>query len=151
MSNNLEYNESQIQVLEGLEAVRKKTGYVYRQHLIKRLASLVYEIVDNSVDEALANRCNSIEVIIHKDNSISVLDDGYGIPVGIHPQKGIPAVTVVLPFSTQEESSAVVATRCPEDFTVLVHPLLTHFRSGWKLPYIRTRRSITRDMNAARS
>ncbi len=95
MSEKLEYNENQIQILEGLEAVRKRPGMYIGSTSSRGLHHLVYEIVDNSVDEALADRCNKIEVIIHKDNSISVMDNGYGIPVGIHPTKGIPAVTVV--------------------------------------------------------
>jgi len=95
MSNNLEYNEASIQVLEGLEAVRKRPGMYIGSTSSRGLHHLVYEIVDNSVDEALAGRCSKIEVKIHKDNSISVLDNGYGIPVGINPQKQIPSVTVV--------------------------------------------------------
>ncbi len=89
------YNEDSIQVLEGLEAVRKRPGMYIGTVSVRGLHHLVYEIVDNSVDEALAGYCNEIQIILNKDNTATVIDNGRGIPIGIHHKMGIPTVEVV--------------------------------------------------------
>ena len=95
LQNNQEYGADQIQILEGLEAVRKRPGMYIGSTSARGLHHLVYEIVDNSVDEALAGYCTEIEVSINEDNSICVKDNGRGIPVGINKKAGLPAVEVV--------------------------------------------------------
>ena len=103
-----EYGADEIQILEGLEAVRKRPGMYIGSTSSRGLHHLVYEIVDNAVDEALAGFCDTILVSINKDNSITVVDNGRGIPVGINHKAGLPAVEVVFTVLKERYTSSVM-------------------------------------------
>ena len=95
-STEEEYSADQIQALEGIEAVRLRPGMYIGGVDSSALHHLVFEIVDNSIDEALGGFCSEIHVILHMDNSVTIQDDGRGIPVGMHKEAGIPAVELVM-------------------------------------------------------
>ncbi len=127
---NQSYNADSISVLEGLEAVRKRPGMYIGSVSRKGLNHLVYEIVDNSVDEHLAGFCSEIHVTLNKDGSATVSDNGRGIPVGMH-KKAFPRSVLYLQPSTPEVSLMILPTRQAAVSTALAHLLSTHCLNGW--------------------
>ena len=142
------YTAKDITVLEGLEPVRKRPVMYIGSTGSRGLHHLAFEVVDNSVDEALAGRCDLVEVTIHPDESMTVRDDGSGIPVDVMKDQGLPALTVVLTKLHAAASSVRAATRSPAGCTASASPSSTRSQSGSPRRSIATGRSGGRSSRA---
>ena len=142
------YDSDQIQVLEGLEAVRKRPGMYIGSTGPRGLHHLVYEIVDNAIDEALAGYCDRIDVRILPGDIICVQDNGRGVPVGVQHQTGLPAVTVVYTILHAGGKFGGAAIKFPAVCTALALPSSMRFPRGWRS---RCARAVTCTASASRA